>query len=160
MTGRNGEGAPCGISSVHSNRCLFPSARTGRPFPGRFWGETARCWWRYISTRTSWKTPGGGCSDALWLRLAQARETTEPEGSIPIYLRLAEAGIANASGHRYDDAVKLLEHAARLRQALGQGPEFHLYLDALRQKYKAKRNFQKRVEERRRWLYLQPGGRR
>ena len=63
---------------------------------------------------------GGGCSDVLWLRLAEARQAAKPEESVPVYLRLAEAAIANASGHRYDDAVKLLERAARLQQA---GPE-------------------------------------
>ena len=97
----------------------------------------------------------GGCSDGLWLRLAKGRETTMPEEAIPVYLRLAEAGILNAPNHRYDDAVKLLERAAQLRQDLGQGAEFRGYLDTLRKTYKAKRNFQKLIEGRRRELYFE-----
>jgi uncharacterized Zn finger protein len=96
----------------------------------------------------------GGCSDVLWLRLAEAREAASPEESVPVYLRLAEAGIANAPGHRYDDAVKLLEQAARVQQALGRNGEFHRRLEVLRKTHKAKRNLQKLMEGRRRWLYL------
>jgi hypothetical protein len=61
----------------------------------------------------------------------------------------------NAPSHRYDGAVKLLEQAARLHHALGRGVEFHRYLDALRKTYKAKRNFQKLMEGRRRSLYVE-----
>lgn len=97
----------------------------------------------------------GGCSEHLWLRLAEARATAKPEDAIPVFLRLAEAGIANPAGHRYDDAVTLLERAAQLHHALGRGAEFQRHLEALRAKHKPKRNFQKRMEERRRSLYLE-----
>jgi len=97
----------------------------------------------------------GGCSEPLWLRLAEARAAAKPEDAIPVFLRLAEAGIANPPGHRYNDAVKLLERAAQLHLKLGRAPEFHTHLEILRVKYKPKRNFQKLVEERRRSLYLE-----
>lgn len=97
----------------------------------------------------------GGCSAPLWLRLAEVRTAAAPEDSVSIYLRLAEAGIANPRGHRYDDEVELLERAARLQQALGRGGEFRQYIETLSKTHKPKRNFQKRIEERRRWLYLE-----
>jgi tetratricopeptide (TPR) repeat protein len=97
----------------------------------------------------------GGCSEFLWLRLAEARSATNPEDAIPIYFRQAEAGIENAPGHRYDNAVKLLERAAELHRRVGRSGAFREHVDALRAKYKAKRNFQKLVEQRRGSLYLE-----
>jgi uncharacterized Zn finger protein len=95
----------------------------------------------------------GGCSDALWLALAEARQSDKPEQCVPVFLRLAEAQIMNAPGHRYDDAVRLLEKAAGLKRALGQSSDFERYLDELRGRHKAKRNFQKLVEARKARLY-------
>ncbi len=97
---------------------------------------------------------GGGCSDTLWLLLAEEREKTHPDEAVPVYMRLAESNIANAHGHRYDDAVDLLQKAAQSMCSQGRSQEFHRQIESLRLKYKAKRNFQKLVEERRTTLYL------
>jgi uncharacterized Zn finger protein len=96
----------------------------------------------------------GGCSDSLWLRLAAAREKEHPEDAAPIYLQQAEAGIAATSNGRYEDSVGLLVKAAAVMKRMDRGAEFVPRLEALRVKYKIKRNFIKLVEQKRKSLYL------
>jgi len=95
----------------------------------------------------------GGCSDSLWLRLAAKREKEHPADAAPIYLKYGGAAVATGSG-RYEDAVGLLAKAAALMKRLDRSAEFVLHLEALRTKYKIKRNFIKLVEQKRKSLYL------
>jgi len=95
----------------------------------------------------------GGCSDTLWLRLAELREKQQPADAKAIYVRLGEQSVLRASGN-YDDGVALLERAAAQAHALGKSAEFEAELDLFLRKHKAKRNLQKRAAERRRFLYL------
>ena len=77
----------------------------------------------------------------FWLRLAEAKRGIEAGGVRPRVSSPGRGGHRECfPGHRYDDAVKLLERAARLQQALGRNGEFHRHLDALRKTHKAKRN--------------------
>jgi uncharacterized Zn finger protein len=102
----------------------------------------------------AWKeAQTGGCSDSLWLRLAELREKQHPDDAKAIYVQLGERSILHASGN-YDEGVALLERAAPLAQTLGKSEEFEAELDLLLRKYKAKRNLQKRAAARRRFLYL------
>jgi uncharacterized Zn finger protein len=103
----------------------------------------------------AWREAGvGGCSETLWLRLAAAREKEHPEDAAPIYLKQAEAGIARTSNGRYEDSVNLLAKAAAVMKRMDRSTEFVHNMDALRVKYKIKRNFVKLVEQKRRALYL------
>lgn len=95
----------------------------------------------------------GGCGDSLWLAVAGEREKQYPEDAVPIYLRLGEKAIVEATSSRYEPGVALFERAAALMQSLGRSGEFEVLLDALRQRYKAKRNLQKLAEARREFLY-------
>ncbi len=96
----------------------------------------------------------GGCSDSLWLRLAAVREKEHPEDAAPIYLKQAEAAVAATSNGRYEDSVGLLVKAASVMRRMDRGAEFVRHLEALRVKYKIKRNFIKLVEQKRKSLYL------
>jgi hypothetical protein len=96
----------------------------------------------------------GGCSNSLWLRLAAAREKENPEDAAPIYLKQAEAAVAAISNGRYEDSVGLLVKAAAVMRRMDRGAEFTGRLDALRVKYKIKRNFIKLVEQKRKSLYF------
>jgi len=96
----------------------------------------------------------GGCSDSLWLRLAAAREKEHPEDAAPVYLKQAEAAVAATSNGRYEDSVGLLVNAAAVMRRMDRGAEFVRQLEALRVKYKIKRNFIKLVEQKRKSLYL------
>lgn len=103
----------------------------------------------------AWREAGvGGCSDSLWLRLAAKREKEHPEDAAPIYLKYAEAGVAATSNGRYEDPVNLLAKAAAVMKRLDRSAEFVRHLEALRAKYKIKRNFIKLVEQKRKALYL------
>ena len=103
----------------------------------------------------AWREAGlGGCSDTLWLRLAAAREKEHPEDAAPIYLKQAEAGIVRTSNGRYEDSVSLLVKAAAVMKRMDRSAEFVHNMEALRVKYKIKRNFVKLVEQKRKSLYL------
>jgi len=96
----------------------------------------------------------GGCHSRLWLELAAHREKTHPADAFPVYLRLGEQDIAAVGNGRYESGVTLLEKAAALMHSLDKSQEFEAWFDALRQRFKAKRNLQKLAETRRRFLYL------
>jgi hypothetical protein len=72
---------------------------------------------------------------------------------VPIYLRLGEKAIVDATSSRYEPAVALFERAAALMQLLGKSKEFEALLNVLRQRYKARRSLQKLAEARRKFLY-------
>lgn len=97
----------------------------------------------------------GGCSEGLWTKLAELRQKLHPEDARDIYFRQGEQTIHHSIGD-YSQAVTLLENAALMAQAHGSGAEFEARLDALLLKCKAKRNLQKRVAERKKFLYLKP----
>ena len=69
-------------------------------------------------------------------------------------MRYAEAGVAATSNGRYEDPVSLLAKAAAVMKRLDRSTEFVHHLEALRTKYKIKRNFIKLVEQKRKSLYL------
>lgn len=96
----------------------------------------------------------GGCSDAFWLRLAANREKDHPEDAFPIYMTQAESAIVGAQNSRYDESVSLLVKAAVLMKRMGRSEEFVHQLDALRLKYKIKRNFIKLLDQKQKSLYL------
>lgn len=100
----------------------------------------------------------GGCNDSLWLRLAEGREKQHSIDAMAIYLRLGDKDILRATGN-YDSGVALLERAAAAANAAGKSAEFEAEFDVLLKKYKAKRNLQKLVADRRRFLYLQAAAR-
>lgn len=96
----------------------------------------------------------GGCSEALWLRLAAKREKDHPDDAAPIYFKYADAGIAATTNGRYEEPVRLLAKAAAIMKRLDRSAEFAGQLEALRTKFKIKRNFIKLVEQERTSLYL------
>jgi len=95
----------------------------------------------------------GGCSDGLWLELATAREKEHPADAAPIYLRQAEAAVIATRNGRYDDSVSLLVKAAAAMKRVNRSEEFMRNLEALRAKYKIKRNFIKLLDAKEKSLY-------
>jgi uncharacterized Zn finger protein len=96
----------------------------------------------------------GGCSDGLWLQLAAARENEHPADAAPLYLKQAEATVSATQNGRYDDSVELLVKAAAVMKRMDRSAEFVRNLDALRAKYKIRRNFVGLLEQKRRSPYL------
>ena len=106
-------------------------------------------------TEAAWReAQEGGCSDGFWLQLAAAREKDHPADAAPIYLKQAEAAVTETRNGRYDDSVDLLVKAAAVMKRMGRDAEFVRHLEALRVKYKLKRNFIKLLEQERKSLYL------
>jgi uncharacterized Zn finger protein len=77
----------------------------------------------------------------LALELAEIREKTNPADAIPLYLREAEALVAQTGNRSYEAAVRQLEKVKALHLRLGLTDEWIAILLRLRTQYKAKRNF-------------------
>jgi len=96
----------------------------------------------------------GGCSDGLWLRLAELREKDHPEDAAPVYLKQAEQAVGKVHNGRYGESVGLLVKAAAVMKRIDRSEEFVRQLEALRVKYKIKRNFIKLLDQKEKSLYL------
>ena len=86
-------------------------------------------------------------SDALWLRLAAAREESHPGDAAPVYRRFIEKAIEQTNNAAYDEAIKLVKKLKPLHVRLGTSADFVKYMALLRAKYKAKRNFIKLLDK-------------
>lgn len=82
----------------------------------------------------------GGCSQALWMELAEQREADHPADAVPIYQREVERLIARTSKAAYRDAVRLIRRIGRLMAGVGQKEGFRQYLQDVRTAHKRKRN--------------------
>ncbi len=83
----------------------------------------------------------GGCSNDLWLELADAREKAHPEEALPVYQRQIEPLVNQKNNQAYEQAVRYVRKVRDLMNRLGRGAEFAVYLENLRKAHKAKRNF-------------------
>lgn len=88
----------------------------------------------------------GGCSQSLWLQLADAVAKEHPDRSLPIYRELIEPTLARTNNAAYDEAIKLLGKMRQAMTRLNRATEFEDYLAALRLEYKRKRNFIKLLD--------------
>lgn len=87
-----------------------------------------------------------GCSEDLWLRLADAREPSHPEDSLAIYQRQAESVLQHASQRGYEIAVARLKQVRDVMTRLGKSRELADYLTTVRFAHKRKRNFLKLLD--------------
>ena len=90
----------------------------------------------------------GGCSEHLWLDLAERREKKHPEDAIDIYRRQVKPLINQTNNRSYEQAIEFLERIHGLTKKIGKEKEFHAELARLKTEYKRKRNFIKYVERR------------
>ncbi|WP_115679034.1 SWIM zinc finger family protein [Cupriavidus taiwanensis] len=91
---------------------------------------------------------GGPVATQLWPRMAEFRARTHPHDAIALYHQLlpvaADSGTRNA---RYDDAFEIVRAIGSLRAKLGERAEFARELEAIRDTYRAKRNFIKLLDK-------------
>lgn len=85
----------------------------------------------------------GGCSNNLWLELADEREKEYPEDALPVYQRQIEPTLNGKNNEAYREAVGLLRKVRELMVRLGRKDEFTTYLNEVRAAHKPKRNFMK-----------------
>jgi len=81
-----------------------------------------------------------GCSNALWLQLAEVRERSHPLDAIPIWQAEVERLIDTKRKDRYGAAVRLVEHVAELFRAGGRADDARAYGADLRARHRAKRS--------------------
>jgi len=87
-----------------------------------------------------------GCSNDLWLELAETREKENPADALKIYRERIEPKIRETNNEAYDQAVIWIKKVQKLMAQLGREAEFESYLVALRVNYKLKRNFIKLLD--------------
>jgi uncharacterized Zn finger protein len=90
----------------------------------------------------------GGCTESLWFELAQAREKDHPADAAEIYRNRLDGIVEQKHNHAYDEAAALVAKIRKLMQRTNQEKEFAAWLDAVRTRHKAKRNFMQRLDER------------
>jgi uncharacterized Zn finger protein len=88
----------------------------------------------------------GGCTGSAWTQIAQAREQDHPQDAAAIYRNSIDGIIDHKHNRAYDEAAELAGKIKALMQRAGQKEEFAAWLEALRLKHKAKRNFMQRIE--------------
>ncbi|SEB92828.1 Uncharacterized conserved protein, contains Zn finger domain [Burkholderia sp. WP9] len=96
-------------------------------------------------SETAWEAfCGGPVAVNMWATMASIRAKTHPHDAVALYHRLlpiaAESGTRNA---RYDEAFGIVRTIGKLRTELKEHAVFANELDAIRQTYRAKRNFMK-----------------
>lgn len=89
----------------------------------------------------------GGCTEQLWLQLANAGEATHPDEALKIYQDRIGGIIGQTNNHAYDHAATLLTKIKKLMRELKQTPQFEYYVAQLRKDHKQKRNFIKKIEK-------------
>lgn len=83
-----------------------------------------------------------GADSQIALSLAHACEASHPKESLAAYGARVERLVLLGGNHNYQDARGLVDRMARLRE----GGEHAAYVDGLKVKFKAKRNFMKLLE--------------
>lgn len=89
----------------------------------------------------------GGCTEALWLRLAQACEKTRAQDAIAIYQARIDPIVDRKSNHAYEEAAQLIARIKRLMEKSGRRREFVDWLLKVKVRHKAKRNFMRLLGE-------------
>ena len=89
----------------------------------------------------------GGCSNALWLELAERRSENNPEDALPVYMRHVEHTVGQKNNNAYREAVRYIHRIHELMHRLGRKEQFIQYLSSVRAAHKPKRNFMKLLDE-------------
>jgi uncharacterized Zn finger protein len=88
----------------------------------------------------------GGCTNALWFRLAEACERERAEDAVAMYLERLDPIIEGKNNHAYDEAAELLRKIGKLMRRQKQAVRFLNVLAGVQTRHKAKRNLMQRLE--------------
>lgn len=89
----------------------------------------------------------GNCTESLWFALARAREQDHPLDAAAIYRNRLEGIVGRKNNDAYDEAAVLVGKMRDLTQRAQQESEFTEWLENVRVKHKAKRNFIQRLDK-------------
>jgi uncharacterized Zn finger protein len=84
-----------------------------------------------------------GCSEILLEELAKASEHSHPAEALKAYADIVERMVRLGGQSNYENACNMIRRMRLLRKGLGQSAQHAAYLDELRSRHKAKRNFMK-----------------
>jgi uncharacterized Zn finger protein len=84
-----------------------------------------------------------GCSEVLLEQLAEASENSHPTEALKVYANRVERMLGLGGPGNYENACRILGRMRLLREGLGETTKHAAYLDDLRFRHKAKRNFMK-----------------
>ncbi len=87
--------------------------------------------WQITVDRPDWDP-----SDQRWMRLAEAREPSEPRDALAVYLRLAESQLETTGRAAYARAAAILKKAARAAKASDGEEAFAKHMVALREQHR------------------------
>lgn len=87
-----------------------------------------------------------GCSDAHWMKLAEALEKPLPSEALRIYRESLEPVIDQKNNRAYEEAVARVRKIGKLMERTGDAVEFGEFIGGLRTKHKPKRNFIKLLD--------------
>lgn len=85
----------------------------------------------------------GGCSDYLWMQLAELREKDYPADAITIYQARVDPIVEQTNSRAYHEAILLIKKLRELMKRSGREQEFAQYVSSLKAEYNRKRNFMK-----------------
>lgn len=81
-------------------------------------------------------TAGADLGEHAWLRLAEARQKTNPADALPVYWRLIDSALETADRRAYASAVRLLKRARDAAAASGQMAGFESRVLTLREQHR------------------------
>ena len=82
------------------------------------------------------ESPDWDAGQRRWMRLAEAREPSNPGDAMDVYLRLADRELETADRSAYMRATRILKRAARAAAVAHRTPEFTHHLHVLRDRYR------------------------
>lgn len=85
----------------------------------------------------------GGCREALWFRLAEAREKDHPEDAITVYTEQLKLALRWAQQSAYEEVVGILGKIRKLMVRGGKQSEFSSLVQSIRAEYKPRRKLLK-----------------
>lgn len=89
----------------------------------------------------------GGCSQELWLKLAETREVSHPEDALRLYREQVMKLVEPTTNGDYSQPMKYLHRIRDIMERTGQSSQLGDYVRLLRSTYKLKRNFIKLLNE-------------
>jgi hypothetical protein len=89
-----------------------------------------------LAWQTATDLPDPGLGDHAWLRLAEARQKTDPAQALPVYWRLIDRTLETTDRRAYAAAVRLLKRARDTAKAAGETDAFETRLAALREQHR------------------------
>lgn len=97
---------------------------------------------------TAWSAArDGGCSDHLWLRLAEARARDHPVESLAVYRNHIDRLLTEPGRYAYEQTVRLLHTMLAVYEQAGMDEDFHVVLVEIRATHRRKRNLMAMLKE-------------